>query len=450
MRHRRFSTACKTPRFNSRTSSAGFHELHLPLPECLARPHDVFGADFQPSYLFSPQARFLARRAPFAAPIPTAPNSAPTRTAPCGDAQARSPSQLIATSYPMTASYDSKLTWANIDEELKDEVILKIAATLECLVCSELMHVPFLAQCGHSFCYGCLNAWFESKVNCPTCRKDMENAPVLNIQLRDVSKNISDVVLDSIEDKSHKKLLQDARQERIDEFDQDNRGNRLFGDAFKSTLTLVDTSDGVPRCGNCHWEAHGSVCLHCGSRFRVPRSDLYYDSEDGDAYNEDQDEVEIYGVAGEQDDYDSADSFVDDRDISAINEDDYELENDGLPPDLDDGILDAELWEGFNARRFSSTGADGRRGAWLEDVDAQSPTGSFESAIDEIHDRDVAHYMDMDAEEVQDENPEDLSVEELEIDGGEIRSESDGDDSDSADFGKRDRRSHWVVDLDSE
>lgn len=364
-------------------------------------------------------------------------------TAPRGDVKDRRPSTCHK--LPMTASYDSPLTWANIDVELKDEVILKIAATLECLVCSELMHVPFLAQCGHSFCYGCLNAWFESKVNCPTCRKDMETAPVLNIQLRDVSKTISDVVIDSIANDSHKSLLRDARQERIDEFDQDNRNNRLFGDSFKSTLTLVDTSDGVPRCGNCHWEAHGSVCLHCGSRFRVPRSDLYYDSEDGDAYNEDQDEVEVYGIASELDAYDSADSFVDNRDASAIN-DDYDLASDGLPPDLEDGDLNAELWEGFNSRRFSSGRSSGEPGsAWLEEPDATSPAGSFESAIDEIHDRDVADYMDMNAIEVSDEDRDDVSIED--IDGGEIKSES-GSDSES--FGKRGRRSHWVVDLDSE
>lgn len=344
----------------------------------------------------------------------------------------------------MTASYDSKLTWANIDGELKDDVMLKIAATLECLVCSELMHVPFLAQCGHSFCYGCLNAWFESKVNCPTCRKDMETAPVLNIQLRDISKTISDVVIDSLSNQTQKKLLQDTRQERVDEFDQDNRNNRLFGDSFKSTLTLVDTSDGVPRCGNCHWEAHGSVCLHCGSRFRVPRSDLYYDSEDGDAYNEDQDEVALYGVAGEQDAYDSADSFVDNRDVSAMNEDDYDLASDGLPPDLDDGDLNAELWEGFNERRFSGRNGGNTGSAWLE-PDAPSPAGSFQSAIDEIHDRDVADYLDADAIEVSDEDRDDLSIED--IDGGEVGSESEPE---SEEFGSRGRRSHWVVELDSE
>ena len=125
------------------------------------------------------------------------------------------------------------------------------------------------------------------------------------------------MVIDTLEDEKHKTELKDARQRLIDEYDQATRAKSLFRDAFNSARTLVDRSDGVPRCGNCHWEAHGSVCLHCGTRFRTPRGDLYYDSDDGDAYNEDREEVELYGV--DHANYDSEDSFVDNRDVHEIN-----------------------------------------------------------------------------------------------------------------------------------
>ncbi|MGO2788867.1 MAG: hypothetical protein ACTIBB_04530, partial [Staphylococcus saprophyticus] len=36
-------------------------------------------------------------------------------------------------------------------------------------------------------------------------------------------------------------------------------------------------------------------CLFCGAQFRVPRDDDYFDSDDGDAYNEDDEEIVIHG-----------------------------------------------------------------------------------------------------------------------------------------------------------
>lgn len=334
-------------------------------------------------------------------------------------------------------SYDNKCTWASLDSALKEHVILKIVGTLECLVCSELMHVPFLASCGHSFCYGCLNLWFESKVNCPTCRTDMETQPVLNIVLRDVSKTISDVILDTLQDEA-RQLLLEARSERILEYEDDMRHGRLFGEAFKSAPTLVDTSDGVPRCGNCHWEAHGSVCLHCGSRFRVPRLDLYYDLEDGDAYDEDGDEVELFGVA--QDAYDSNDSFVDDREIEEGEGLDMELGlelglgraslglEDNAERHLNGSVASAqELWQGFE-----SHGPPHRSPrAWFEDSregSLESLPGFFgvdmESAMDELHNRHVLTYIDGHADESDDSGE---SVEEI-----------------------NPRRRYHIVDLDSE
>ena len=40
---------------------------------------------------------------------------------------------------------------------------------------------------GHSFCYDCIYQWFSNKINCPTCRHDIENKPILNIHLKNLS-----------------------------------------------------------------------------------------------------------------------------------------------------------------------------------------------------------------------------------------------------------------------
>lgn len=324
----------------------------------------------------------------------------------------RVPSETHIALTEMVVSYDDRRVWKNIDADLKDELLVSVISHLECLICSEVMHVPFLAQCGHSFCYRCLNSWFETKVNCPTCRKDMEEPPILNIQLREVSKNITDVIIESLEDNLHKDELSKARASVVDEYDQDMRKGSLFGEAFDNALTLVDKSDGVPRCGNCHWEAHGSVCLHCGARFRIPRSDLYFDSDDGEAYNEDEEEVELYGVADANDAYDSQDSFLDNRDAREIHGDRYDATDDEL---LSSGeSVEGELWRGFRGspanyeREFLDLQNSGNSDSH-SDNGSNSDGLSVENAIDSIHRRDVSHYIDLSADEA------DLSASEIEI-----------------------------------
>lgn len=332
----------------------------------------------------------------------------------------------------MGVSYDDKRVWKNIDVELKDQLLLSVVSSLECLICSEVMHVPFLAQCGHSFCYGCLNSWFETKVNCPTCRMDMEQAPILNIQLRDISKNTTDIIIESLEDKLHLKELSDARATIVEEYDQDLRRKNLFGDAFNNAPTLVDRSDGVPRCGNCHWEAHGNVCLHCGARFRIPRSDLYFDSDDGEAYNEDEDEVELYGVADANDAYDSEDSFLDNRDVLEINQDRHQGTDDDLLSSGEESNSQ-ELWTGFrqDAEMWRHDDVDSNNGSGN---DSGGDSQDMENVIDQIHSRDVGSYMDFSAEEA-DLTGSDSDVEVLDSDDQTVSCH---------------RRSTIVLDLDSD
>lgn len=259
-------------------------------------------------------------------------------------------------------------------------VIAQIHRTVECAVCSEIMHVPFLASCGHSFCYGCLTSWFTNKVNCPTCRQDLEHPPILNVQLQSVSHSVSDALIALGEDA---KTIQEQRDEAIKAHRQDSDRKKLFGEAFESALTLIDRSDGVPRCGNCHWEAHGSRCLFCGAQFRIPRDDDYYDSDNGDAYDEDDEEIVIHGQDQDEgpNEYDSNDSFLDARGLS-------DIEN-----DVESG---SDEWHGFEG------GAGGND-------DSGSERGDLERALDQFHNANFEAY-DVEDDDMDSENTDDLIV----------------------------------------
>ncbi|GEQ70901.1 hypothetical protein JCM33374_g4581 [Metschnikowia sp. JCM 33374] len=274
----------------------------------------------------------------------------------------------------------------------------------------------------------------------------MEEPPILNIQLREVSKSITDLVIDTLEDDKHKAELRDARTRVIDEYEEATKAKRLFRDAFNSAPTLIDRSDGVPRCGNCHWEAHGSVCLHCGTRFRTPHDDSYYDTDDGDAYNEDREEIEMSEVDAPN--YDSEDSFVDNREMYEINND---LEESDDLLSTDDNHSEAEPWEGFrqeseiyrshdhahahahahahdenvdygdreeadlslpqeigsqsesehddgiiylddHAEVASQSGSDNQNPYYYSDDDEQTYNDQMEDAVEELHDQDVEDY----------------------------------------------------------
>lgn len=271
---------------------------------------------------------------------------------------------------------------------------------MECTICSEIMHVPFLTACGHSFCYGCLNLWFEAKINCPTCRSEQESAPILNIQLKTISSSIVDIAVEVLGPQGEGLSLVLARENAVGEYEADFARKRLFGDAFKTALTLIDTSDGVPRCGQCHWEAHGSACLHCGARFRTPREDSYYDSEDGDAYLDDEEEIRIYGRDDDGEDvpnaYDSEDSFVDNRTFDAINAD----------LNLDD-ILSSSggegEWGGFDDHVSGprSTGV-----AWEAEGGFEVDDDRIHQVLDDLHEDHLGETVDL----TGDDDEDDVSV----------------------------------------
>lgn len=272
-------------------------------------------------------------------------------------------------------------------------LIGKINSTLECTICSEIMHVPFLTECGHSFCYGCLSLWFESKINCPTCRRDMENTPILNIQLKAISSSIVDMAADVVGASEEGASLKAAREGAIKEYEEDFSKKRLFKDAFKTVLTLIDTSDGVPRCGNCHWEAHGSSCLHCGALFRTPREDSYYDTDDEDAYLEDE-EIRIQEEE-HPNEYDSEDSFVDNRTFDAIDRD----------LDLEDDILSSSgsgEWVGFDDVNALNSHEHSPEVAWEAEGGFEVDEERMHEVLDGLHEDHLGETVDLTGEDDDD------------------------------------------------
>lgn len=174
---------------------------------------------------------------------------------------------------------------------------------------------------------------------CPTCRHELTVKPVPCMPLKEISHAVLELIIDTCGDTERRKKLLRHRDQCCKAFLADQREDRWFGDRFDSVLTPLDRSDGVPRCGNCHWEAHGLVCLQCGARFRNAIEDDMYESDFSEEYRD--------GAPrrGEEDAYDSNDSFLDTRDIRDINAEAYS----GDSLDTDSGVesIDPEQWHGF-------------------------------------------------------------------------------------------------------
>lgn len=290
---------------------------------------------------------------------------------------------------------------------------------MECTICSEIMAVPVTAECGHSFCYDCIYQWFSNKVNCPTCRHEIENKPTLNLQLKEICKSLLDMIIDA--KLENYEVLKNHKLESENNYNLDVRNKSLFGDLFNTTMTLIDTSDGVPRCGNCHWEAHGPICQHCGTRFRINPNSRF-----GAGYDDDDDEDEenfqdvIAGYHREVDAYDSEDSFIDSRTANEIpvemsDDDDYDgdhvndsddYNNDGSNNSLlstDDDYHElalsdhaADEWHGFESASSSmigraiSTDSENRNHMvdYNDDDDEESHTQEIEGDDDNVqHER---------------------------------------------------------------
>lgn len=81
-------------------------------------------------------------------------------------------------------------------------VIDSMQEELTCVICQELFVVAHTLTCAHSFCADCINAWMNSKKECPICRKPITTKPIHSL------------VLDNTIDKMVEKMDVQAREER--------------------------------------------------------------------------------------------------------------------------------------------------------------------------------------------------------------------------------------------
>ena len=167
----------------------------------------------------------------------------------------------------------------SLSKKKNKKIVENFLLSSQCHICHELINVPMMLVCGHNYCYMCLKNWFKTnetrKLGCPDCRKVVEVVPVFNLFLNNQLKFVLDLIIQDDESKNSKwnKLLLE-RQEDETIYKNDMVKDTIFANVFKnSTLAVVDMDDdGIPRCGNCHWELdpddmdddeEGNICPHC-------------------------------------------------------------------------------------------------------------------------------------------------------------------------------------------
>ena len=65
---------------------------------------------------------------------------------------------------------------------------------LSCAICLGVFRNPVRTECGHVFCFGCLESWLSQKPQCPECRAPVSDAPRDHFAERLVA-NLKDVCM---------------------------------------------------------------------------------------------------------------------------------------------------------------------------------------------------------------------------------------------------------------
>ncbi|CCH41999.1 putative replicase polyprotein [Wickerhamomyces ciferrii] len=113
-----------------------------------------------------------------------------------------------------------------------------------------------------SYVCTCLTEWLSDNISCPACRSKIDQEPFFNVQLRDLCNTLFEMCQkisnDELIDTKRHKLLQ------VESYNKDVSSNNKFKSVFKNIgQAVVDMSDGVARCSNCHWEVEGDRCPNC-------------------------------------------------------------------------------------------------------------------------------------------------------------------------------------------
>ncbi|KAG7881675.1 hypothetical protein KL937_001298 [Ogataea polymorpha] len=181
----------------------------------------------------------------------------------------------------------------SLGDENKKDLMRRSVEVFTCTICQELMVTPFTVTCGHTFCYECLSDWLKVKHSCPLCRQRVRRVPVFNVPMKQLLESYLEAVAKDHPDQ--KEPITKMIRERNKLYEKDNHNDTCFKNLFDNySEAVLDTSDGIPRCSVCHWEAHGSRCLNCGRRLLAATNERFSssDSEDDPEYH---DESASYG-----------------------------------------------------------------------------------------------------------------------------------------------------------
>jgi len=126
------------------------------------------------------------------------------------------------------------------------------------------------------------------------------------------------------------------REMKIKYYKKDVGSNNLFKRVFKNTgYALVDTSDGVARCSNCHWEVDGNRCPNCNIHLRnthieeisSPNTDLELDDFENRHAHAGRWFIPSEEERSEDEEPDEDDdSFIDDGELGETNGDDQDID----------------------------------------------------------------------------------------------------------------------------
>ncbi|KAI8899655.1 hypothetical protein BC833DRAFT_356705 [Globomyces pollinis-pini] len=168
---------------------------------------------------------------------------------------------------------------------------------IKCAICLDPFSKPHIIECGHTFCYECLESWSkrpegEGNGQCPTCRKHLVQKPILNLGME---QHVEFVVAKRHDTEAAKRIA------------SANSGyKKLFFEDWKMPISVIrDEEDGVLRCGVCGWEIIDRNCARCSQQYaHISNSDHSDDSNERSSDEESLDSSEAGFIVS--DDYLSA------------------------------------------------------------------------------------------------------------------------------------------------
>ena len=244
-----------------------------------------------------------------------------------------SDSKTISTKHeskPITVIKEMKSVGSQTD--IQSSLASSLLKTITCEICFDIMTVPHITECGHSYCYSCIHTWAgtdDRKQSCPSCRKSLLTKPALNHTLQ----NCIAIIVANMPMRE-----KESAMERLAEKEQIFRD---LSDPWPMWVSskpqwIYDEMDDVTRCAACGCEIEDSYCSTCGIYFDdlgddyTPLHELL--QRHGGSFLVDDDEDLIY----DEDDESEDDFYELDAHYSGDEQSDGTSPMDSPPPYIDD------------------------------------------------------------------------------------------------------------------